>query len=188
MISESYRSLGFSIRRRRTRRVVVVVYWALLVGCLVVLQWADTTKPSHNGFMHLLFPLQLLIFLPALLGGVRNGGMVKPFRGVHFVPLQERDDTQTLFGKADAQFVGNDPDERETCERDRIHFLAYTAARWMVLILLVVLLAVYCLLGADSTVWTTRLGAGFFYLVALTLWSLPQSLILWTEPDMEEGR
>jgi hypothetical protein len=186
MISESIRPLGFSMAKRRTRRWLVVGYWVLIVALYALMQRADTVNPRHIDFFHLFYPLQLLIFLPALLGGVRHGGLVKHFRGIHFVPLQERDDTQTLFGKADPQIADADLDERETRERDRIHFLAYTAARWMVLALLVVLLVV--LLCTDSTVWITRLSAAFFYLVALTLWSLPQSLILWTDPDMEEGR
>jgi hypothetical protein len=72
-------------------------------------------------------------------------------------------------------------DERERQDRNRVHFVAYTMARWLALGLLVVQL------GASfaGTAWLMRIGNAAFFLLALVLWSLPQSLILWTEPDME---
>ena len=72
-------------------------------------------------------------------------------------------------------------DEREMNERDRVHFVAYTLARWIALFLF----AAYALLGAIHVSWFSQLGPFFFFLLTLVLWSLPQTLILWTEPDME---
>jgi len=34
--------------------------------------------------------------------------------------------------------------------------------------------------------WFGRVGPFFLFLLTVTLWSLPQSIILWTEPDMTE--
>ena len=186
MIAESSPFPWFSTVRRRTRRLVVAVYWALVLGLFGVYQWALAYRASHFGGQDLLFPLYLVVFLPAILGGVRAGGIVKPFNGVHWVPLPDRDQTQTLFGPP-TPLLGSmaagdlELDERERQDRNRVHFVAYTMARWLALGLLVVQL------GASfaGTAWLMRIGNAAFFLLALVLWSLPQSLILWTEPDME---
>lgn len=183
MISESAQPFGLSMARRSTRRALVVGYWLLIALFFVLYEWATAKALTRGRIGQPLLPLQVLFFLPALLGGVRMGGAVKPFRGVHWVPLQEREETQTLFGKPDAQLAEADLDERETGQRDRVHFLAYTVSRWLVLGLMIV----YCAVSAWNPAASQRFGAACFYLVALTLWSLPQSMILWTEPDMEPG-
>jgi len=71
--------------------------------------------------------------------------------------------------------------EAELDERDRVHFVAYTIARWLAL----ALFAVYLGMGAANSQWLARIGPLFLFVPTLLLWSLPQTLILWTEPDME---
>ncbi len=187
MIVESSPFPWFSVARRRTRRILVAVYWIAVLGVFGVVQWTEIFRPSHIGGLHLLFPLQVIVFLPAILGGVRAGGMVKPFRGVRWAPLDDRDQPQTLFGprrplRGSASPADLELDERDVLERDRVHFFAYTASRWLVLALLAVQLGT----GLVSPEWLFRAGNASFFLLALVLWSLPQSLILWNEPDMEE--
>jgi hypothetical protein len=128
----------------------------------------------------------MLMSIPALLGGVRAGGVVKPFRGVHWVPLQEREDVQSVSLLSGPPKCDEDAslDERETLLRNRVHFVAYTIARWFALILF----AAYGLLALIHPDWLRQAGLFCFLLLALTLWSLPQILILWTEPDMEEAQ
>lgn len=189
MIAESSPFPWFSSARRRTRRIVVAVYWIVALGIFGACQWVEIFRHSLQPDAGLLFPLQVIVFLPALLGGVRAGGMVKPFRGVHFVPLNERDAMQTLFGPP-RPLVGSMPasdidlDERERLQRDSVHFVAYTWARWLAL----TLVAFQCVIGLASAAWMQRFGAAAFFLLALVLWSLPQTLILWNEPDVEEPR
>jgi hypothetical protein len=170
---------GFSLLRRSTRRGLVVTYWCAMLLCSFAFL-------GHENFTAIgaLLALQMLFLLPQVLGGVRTGGIVKPFRGVHFVPLQERDDVQTLFPAADSSSSYSQAalDERETHERDHVHFIAYTLVRWLAL----PLFAVY---GLFAFIWPavlSEIGPLFFFVLTVTLWSLPQSLILWTEPDMEE--
>jgi hypothetical protein len=186
MIAESSPFPWFSTARRRTRRIVVAAYWMVALGTFGVCQWAQFFRPGHNSGADLLFPVQIIVFLPAILGGVRAGGMVKPFGGVHFAPIYEREDMQTLFGPP-RPLVGSmaasnaELDEREQRQRDSVHFAAYTSARWTAL----VLLALQCVAGLFSPVLMSRFGSAAFLLLALVLWSLPQTLILWNEPDME---
>jgi hypothetical protein len=94
-----------------------------------------------------------------------------------------------LFSSVEASLFPTRPgidygplDERETDERDHVHYVAYTLARWLALFLFVL----YGLLGAIHVPWFGHVGPFFFLLLTLVLWSLPQTLILWTEPDMEE--
>jgi hypothetical protein len=187
MIAESSPFPWFSTARRRTRRIVVAGYWIVAFVIFVVCQWAELFRSHHPSGIQLLFPLEVIVFLPAILGGVRAGGMVKPFRGVHFAPMNERNDTQTLFGPPRplmGTMSASDAilDERERRQRDNVHFAAYSSARWLALILL----AFQCAIGLASTAWMQRFGAAAFFLLALVLWSLPQTLILWNEPDMEK--
>lgn len=189
MIADSSPFPWFSTARRRTRRMVVAAYWLVALGTFGVCQWAEFFRLERHSGAGLLFPLQVVVFLPAILGGVRAGGMVKPFNGVHWVPLPDRDYTQTLFGPP-RPLLGSmtasdlELDERERQDRNRVHFVAYTSARWMAL----VLLALQCVAGIASRTWMINFGAAAFFLLALILWSLPQTLILWNEPDVEQPR
>ena len=187
MIAESSPFPWFSTARRRTRRLIVVAYWIVALCVFGIVQWKEVLLPGHLGALGLLFPLQAIIFLPAVLGGVRAGGIVKPFRGARWVPSPQRDEAQTLFGPR-RPLIGSmtaadlELDERDLRDRDRTHFYAYTAARWLVLVFLAMQVGAVFL----NPVWLLRAGNAAFFLLALVIWSLPQSMILWTEPDMEQ--
>jgi hypothetical protein len=112
--------------------------------------------------------------------------MVKSFRGA--LPLMlpvEKSPVQPLFeAAAPAQTqVPSHLDERETRLRDRAHYTAYAVARWLTL----ALFAIYAALLVFNPVWANRIVPSFFFLLMWTVWSLPQSIILWTEPDMDES-
>ena len=173
--------LGFSVARRSSRRALVTAYGCFLVAAC----YAFLRHQARHGFddRSVLFAIQFLFFLTALLGGIRAGGVVKPFRGVHWVPLLERGNPQSLFKTADSPAIQQNTslDERETFERDRVHFLAYTLTRWLALLLF----ALYGLIGFFHTEWLSQAGPFFFFLLTPTIWSLPQTIILWSEPDME---
>lgn len=170
--------LGLSIASRGTRRWMLVAFWCVIAASLCTLGASD-----GHGSLATQTAFNMLIFLPLLLGGVCAGGLVKPFRGIRFVPLQARG-VQTLLHASALSEVQESArlDERESRLRDRVHFIAYTVSRWLAL----VLTGVCALLGTYSTVPLSRVGPLLFYLLTLTLWSLPQTLILWSEPDMEE--
>jgi hypothetical protein len=181
MISTN-QGLRFLVGSRSRRRMLVVGYGCFLAFlCFAFLRY-QTRHGSED--MGLWFVFQLLAVLPGLLGGVRGGGLVKPFRGVHWVPMQEQGGVQTLLKPANGPAILQDIslDEREMHERDRVHFVAYTLARWFALLLFVI----YGVLGALQVSWFGRVGPFFLFLLTVTLWSLPQSIILWTEPDMTE--
>jgi hypothetical protein len=104
--------------------------------------------------------------------------MVKPFRATK----PGREEVQSLF-QSSARF-GQDAslDERETGERDRIHFLAYRIACVLAMILALILFV----LNDYEFAWMSRVAPVFLFALTIILLGLPQTLILWTEPDMEE--
>lgn len=176
---------GFHLARRRTRRWIVAAYWAYALFLAVALA---AHQVHHQGLsaLSVYWMFFLLLILTPFLGGVRVGGLVKSFGKVRFVPLQERPEIQPLLSPpklVDGQLDERDfrLDERETVSRDHCHFLAYTWIRWGSL----ALLALYCGLGLWQPATLALCGPIFLYLLTLTLWSLPQSLLLWSEPDME---
>ena len=178
----SNKGLRFMVGNRTRRRTLVAFYWSFIaLACFAFLRHQERHGVVDLG---MLFVLETVVVLPGLLGGVRGGGLVKPFRGVHWVPMLEQGDVQTLLKPAGTPAILEDVslDERETRDRDHMHFIAYTVARWLALLLVVV----YGTLGAFQVKWFGGVGPFFFFLITLTLWSLPQTLILRNEPDMEE--
>lgn len=186
MIADTWNSWGFSVKQRKGRRRLVVGYWIVVaIFTAAFIRYGIV----HHGVYATPWTIYVLAFFPALLGGVRAGGAVKPFRGLRFAPLYDRDQTQTVFGKAQPVIAGVSAadlvmDERELHERDRMHFLAYTVARWAAM----GLLAICLLVSWWRAQWIVWMAPTCLFLLVLTLWSLPQSLILWTEPDVEEPR
>jgi hypothetical protein len=185
MIADTRSSWGYSVGRRNRRRGIVIAYW---IATGVVLAGFVRHSLAHQGVFVSPGLFNILIFLPAVLGGVRAGGAVKPFRGIRWTPVDSGDGTQTLFRKAQmgrgVNPADGEMDERETRERDRVHFTAYTLGRWMGMGLFV-LCGLVDIWRPELLVW---MAPAFLFLLVLTLWSLPQSLILWNEPDVEEAR
>jgi hypothetical protein len=173
---------GISMSPRRNRRTLVVVYWCVMAVFLYAFLggWPEASHSRKALEFVVLFAIQAVMLLPQLLGGVRAGGVVKPFRKASL----QAGDVQTLLHPT-TRFGEDAPlDERETGERDRMHFLAYTLTRWFALLLL----AIYALIAANFPAALRQTGTIFLCLLTLSLWSLPQTLILWTEPDMEEAQ
>lgn len=158
---------GRALARRPVRRWLVVGYWLFIVLFAVsAVRWPLYEKNN----IYILW-LPLILQLPALLGGVRRGGLVKPFRRPGaFVTA--------IFPAASDEVL----DERETRQRDLCHYYALVVSRWLSLI--VFLAVLFLSLGAPQLV--ARLGLSLIFLLAAVLWSLPQSILLWNEPDFDD--
>jgi hypothetical protein len=77
-------------------------------------------------------------------------------------------------------------DERDIRLRDRAHYQAYRVLRSI--LGLAVILVIPILFASDTPDLIRRYGLLFIPLICLlvlVVWSLPQSIILWSEPDME---
>jgi hypothetical protein len=163
MITPDVNSFAFKVTSRSRRRILVLFFWALIAVLFVLLSW------DMGGKINIWF-LLILIQIPAICGAVRRGGLIHPAQKqkrchVDYLPLRP----------------GEVLDEREERERDWIHYRALNWCRWLSLASFVV----FVILGLVSPAAQLRLGLSLFYLMMITLWSLPQTMILWTEPDLD---
>ena len=172
--------LGMPLRTQRQRRLLVVLYYAVLFA------FALLAVCKTRGTILYLLPQTLT--LGGLLGGIKIGGPVKAYEELR-LPLAASDGTQTLNLSGRKPFDPHAPggwsplDEREQMRRDRAHYEAYRILRWTV--------------GIAAAVYLIGLSWRFSLLTAkapILLWillvymlSLPQSVVLWTEPDEPAG-
>ena len=180
MISDTRTAWGLSVTRRSTRRWIVVSYWLMTAfyTCAILMH-----AIRHHGSFGSLSLVYVLLWLPAFLGGVRSGGAVKPFRKVYF-PVDElrSEEIVSLFHRnKDSAAQSGDLDERETRLRDRVHFASFTVTRWLAL----VFFALYALISEQHPEWLPFTGPVFLFVLSMVMWGLPQSIILWNEPDVE---
>jgi hypothetical protein len=178
----------FDMARRIRRRILVVAIYATLAALMIFLwffgQWRGTGAWLIWGAM-----LACRLFL----GGYYNGGLVKAFNNKR--PRQSLAPPPLLLLKlrvyqpvlaADENSFRND--ERELHLRDRAHYQAYQAIG--IAILLPWFAAQMRLIRPGLTAWIPmtpdQLYFGLITIVLLLFFTLPQAILLWTEPDMEQ--
>jgi len=80
MISEMVRPFGLSLARRRTRRWLVILYWAIVVPLFCTGFALLAFRPKGANSFVVQICLQSVLWILLLLGGARSGGWVKPLR------------------------------------------------------------------------------------------------------------
>jgi hypothetical protein len=175
--------LGFNMDRQSVRRRLVVAVYALL-ALLVASGWVlDHLRSTAAYIFWAAFFINYFV-----LGGYGPEGLVRPFTGTGFRhrPIPSSLVELELYAAGNLEKTPSDyrNDERELQRRDRVHYQAYQA--------LCVLLAGIWLIA----VWTLHpprfIPAGLLpfllYLIVfpatLLAITLPQAIILWTEPDL----
>jgi len=173
--------------RRRRRWLVVLVYAA--IAALLAWLW------FHNHWPGAFFwPVFASVFVNRLLlGGLLPGGLVKPFQNKKTYSYKSESSLYDLlrWGFHRAPDPGKDTfrsDERELRGRDRAHYRAYGTLYTAVTLLLFALIdrvepqPLFASLPVPSDLFLYYLG-----IVTLILFAtLPQAILLWTEPDMED--
>jgi hypothetical protein len=158
--------MGISMNRRHNRRWLVMAMYLLLAVLFA------TVVYRHDWLLFLFFPVVLvvnpLLFGEFLFWGKKYGGLVKPFHSDREQPN----------------------DERELAARDRAHYRAYG---WVLISFFLILL-----IGGDWFPERPRYNmspAQFLYLIQSLVWgawtlamTLPQAILLWTEPDIESEK
>ncbi len=172
---------GWPLRTVAQRRFLVVLYYALLVGTTTA---GVLSRPRF-------FPMLLtstLVF-GGLLGGIRAGGPVKAYAEPGFASGGFDEEQPVVLGLDSALQRAMRPrawsplDERETARRDRAHYQAYRLLLWI-------------LGGAVLTCWAAAQGVlvravaevpVLLWMVLLVALSMPQAVLLWTEPEVPSG-
>jgi hypothetical protein len=172
-------------QRSRRRSLVTAIYGAF-AALLAVL--CATGQLRGNSSWIIWFALLACRFF---LGGYYTGGLVKPFNGKG--PKQPDAPPSLLALKlrlyrAPAEDGTYRNDERELRQRDHAHYLAFQALGMALAVPLLVaslrLIAPQFMnripMGPDAVYYGLLLVAMFLFL------TLPQAILLWTEPDMPE--
>ena len=180
MLSEQFRW------SRLTRRRFVALYYAATLAfgyCAWDFVLHGWSRNGWGGFLSGFFPgflLAWLVLSPGLLGGVHAGGLVRPFsprygRTWYNAPLTELLLTTKKVHDDDL----TPADERDIAVRDHAHYLALAAIRLLALLLAVAVWSA-TLLRAP---WLTPVAALGCYALLILAMTLPQAILLWTEPE-----
>lgn len=166
--------IGIPLRTRRQRHFLVMGYYLFLVAFAVVGLWRGG---SNVGIF-----VPLIVTLGGLLGGIKRGGPVKYYSESNR-PQPDGSGIQSLNLSGRRPFSlwpGSEPlDEREKAQRDAAHFKAY---RIMMGTLFVAGCA-YWSLAIWAVPWVSSRVPFLIWLMLVYVLSLPQAVLLWTEPQ-----
>lgn len=169
-------------QRHRRRMLVIAIYAALAVIMIALTQWRIGSA---------YFFWVILLACRLFLGGYHSGGLIKPFNEKG--PMRADAPPPLLLLKlrvyqhvpgANGESYRND--ERELHQRDRAHYRAY-----QVIAIACSVVWFYSAMrrNTDLLGWLPFSPDAVYYglmMVILTLFlTLPQVILLWTEPDMD---
>jgi hypothetical protein len=174
-----------SMAPRSRRRVVVVAIYAVLAS-LVIASSSLSGWRSLSPYVIWAVILACRLFL----GGYYPGGLVKPFSGNASRPSDAPPSLLILKLRVYKPVPGVGEaytnDERELNQRDRAHYLAYKALGMALFVPWVTssLLGDQRLFSLNPATVNRLCSAIILGLIAMFI-TLPQAILLWTEPDME---
>lgn len=173
--------LGIPMAQRGVRRRFVVSYWAVVVLLLSVL--AVWGKGQGAGSVYLSSFYLFVFGLTKYLGGVSRHGLVRMFMRSH----QEKPDYSFMTPEDIAERKASEReallDERDLELQNSAHFNAFDFVRknafWVMMLLLV--------LDSPRLAAWAFLRMPILWLLLIMIESLPQTMILWAEPDLAEA-
>jgi hypothetical protein len=174
---------------RVRRRVLVVVIYAAIAGAMAATWRMDHW---HTTGSYIIYAALFACYL--FLGGVNSyGGLVKPFHNKRsrtydgsqpFLLLKLRTYLPISISGDGSDYLN---DERELYQRGYAHYRAYQVIGIAVVLLLT--LSGFRMQDAEWFRWIPMtpdtLYYGLLLIVAILVLTLPQAILLWTEPDME---
>ena len=175
-VLEQTQFLGMPLKTQKQRRLLVVLYYAVRLGLAVVGLWINKRDWG---------PLVAQTFVVGgLLGGIRIGGPVKIYEEP-ILPLDMEGAVQTLnlSGRKRFDSTWSSLDERERGQRDMAHYTAYRILRWSFGLFVLGYFGV----SAFAPAWLADKTLFLLWLFLLYVLSLPQAVVLWTEPEGPAG-
>jgi hypothetical protein len=172
--------LFIPVETRRSRRILVIAYYLAFVAFGAVLLWFR--GPAKYDRL-----LPLTFYWATMLGGLTFSGPVRAFsRWQRKLRGNSQDRGEPIShawngaGKRPLPSIDR-LDEHDIAVRDRAHYLAYSALRWPA-ILAALFGALYLYDASPEQFAHVLLVASVPF--AVLFFSLPQSIILWTEPEL----
>ena len=180
--------LGISIRTRRSRRRLVIGYWLTVLVIMAAASYAVSLDPGALQHWWTLLAIGGLYGIAlTFLGGYGQIGPMPDLSGdrtpaPRWVPIEAADALLSRRARAaHPEHPASPLDERDLCLRDAAHFQAYRLTREWLLPLLIAAFIVFQYIYPRSQF----VAIPAYAFLILVIYNLPQSLILWTEPDME---
>jgi hypothetical protein len=172
---QKFSFLGMSLYSKRRRRGLVVAYYLVIASVMALAFWRER-------FLGYGFVTQTLM-LGGFFGGIRAEGVIKPYSEQTPDPAYSGIQELNLSGIR-SRSMPKLLDEREIHERNQAHYTAYRLLRWLICGITVI-----CILGtAFRPDFLLKDYLTLLWGITILVLSLPQSVILWTEPDpLPEG-
>lgn len=174
--------LFFSMETQSRRRALVVAWYGFYAALF-------TAILCFWGIGYSARLLQLVATSAIFLGGISSSGPVRlfsrwqrKFADGTVYGINPNRPHPYLHGRRIVDMDRLRVDEDDIATRDRAHYLAYAALRWAVLLFSLFAPLLFILIGPDSFV---RLLLVLCFPFCVLFFSLPQAIILWTEPDLE---
>jgi hypothetical protein len=174
--------LFISMETRRRRRALVIGYYLFFVALCVLL--VAVRGPAKYDRL-----LPLSFYLASMLGGITFSGPVRlfsqwqrRFKDGSAWGIDANRPHPYLSGRLTIDIDHLRLDEHDIAARDRAHYLAYSALRWPA-IAAALLGGIFLMDASPEKVAHALLIASVP--VAALFFSLPQAILLWSEPDME---
>jgi hypothetical protein len=165
------RILGMSMAPQKNRRSFVIATYAILVAVVAII----LTLPPLGGRVRLMW----LLFVPLAYNVVSYavfGKLVRP------TVLTPRGGEMTSLGLTPKRRDPDEPDERELAVRNAAHYQAFRVAAVYGFFVWVSIASFWHLNGPRVVLLVLLLVMPLLTI----LFTLPQAIILWTEPDVAE--
>lgn len=170
------------------RRILVALIYACFAVLMAVFWGLDHWRTTGVYMIFATFFVNRFF-----LGGYYFGGLIKPFNG----KAPRRSDAPPPFAMLTMRMWKPEPveseyrnDERELEQRDRAHYWSYQVLT--VALALVWLISDWMMKAPRMLAWVPVpadvLLYGFVLSACVVTITLPQSILLWTEPDMEQAK
>ena len=177
--------LGYNMEKRAKRRRLVMVVYTVIAALLLGAWLLDRLQETA---FYLIFAVSIINW--KILGGYGPQGLVKPFNGKGPRNRTEPSSLAELGLNAgrSLSFAASSEyrnDERELQRRDRVHYQAYQGICGL---LAVVWLLAHWQVHPPHFIPAALLPVlldGLMLPAMLVAVTLPQAILLWTEPDME---
>ncbi len=179
--------LGMKLKTQRQRRLLVIAYYSMLL-------LAAAAGLARTGHVRVVSLFNFAFWMCLILGGIYGRGPVKSYTRPVLpldldhtgFPWDQRDDEVLALGlngprpHRDATSTANwEPlDEREQTERDHAHYEAYRILRWT----LGIAVLAYWLSLHWIYPWLNAKLPVLAMIALVYVLSLPQAILLWTEP------
>jgi hypothetical protein len=175
-MSDTPKILGISMATQKNRRMLVTVTYTILVAFIAVFavmpSWVHELGPI--GYQFFVFAGALLILLPRWCWFPKLTKLT-PFG-------QQRSAEMTRLGLTPGPRDPYDPDEREVAIRNA----AYYQASPFVIYYSIGLFWAFTLLESLNRATADRVMMALVLLLLLVASSLPQAIVIWTEPDVPD--